>query len=108
MSRGSERRPAADRAPLQDDLSSHADVAISVTAGTGSRPRCKRGHRLRGRNVYTRPSTGWRECITCRRAMGWLWKRARYGLPPRPFADAERAVLSFWPELADDACDGDT
>lgn len=111
MSRGSERRPAADRAPSHiDSINGQAEQVIpSVTASTGRRQHCKRGHQLRGRNVYRRPSRpGWRECVTCRRAWLWQAKRAYYGESPRPFEDAEAAVWGWWPEVADDARDGES
>jgi hypothetical protein len=48
---------------------------VNLARGVGNKPRthCRRGHAVTGSNVYQRPGSGRRECLTCkvdRRAHG--------------------------------------
>lgn len=53
-----------NRRALEDRLA----VSVMVSPG-GQQPvtHCRRGHELTGDNVYLTPSTGYRDCVTCRR-----------------------------------------
>lgn len=78
-------------APIPDDLQidhtcrvhqcvrpSHLEPVThreNALRGEGAgRTECKWGHPLEGENLYVKPSTGRRECVTCRREQKDRWR----------------------------------
>ena len=46
----------------------HVFGRIGGRGPASARTHCTQGHELAGSNLYILPSTGWRECQTCRKA----------------------------------------